>query len=179
MDLVLGDFRLSGQLAPRGTHGLLLYRCGKVRPADILRIWIHHLVANILAPGQPCGFLGEDAFHSYRPPEDPRPLLIELLELYWRGLSEPLKFFPKSSFAFVEAEQKRSQPTKAKSTSSSPLAKALGVWEGNAQQKRAGEKDDPYISLCFQHVEPLDEDFIAIARRVFQPVLAHEHREEF
>ena len=179
VDLVLGDFRLSGQLAPRGIQGLLLYRCGKVRPADILRIWIHHLVANVIASGQTSGFLGDDAFHSYRPPDDPRTLLIDLLELYWRGLSEPLKFFPKSALALVEAEQQQSQKSKGKPGTKAPLAKALEAWEGSDFPKRDGEKDDPYVSLCFQHVEPLDDDFIAIARRVFLPVLAHEQREEF
>ncbi len=179
VDLALGDFRLSGQLAPCGTRGLLLYRCGKVRPADILRIWIHHLAANVIASGQASGFLGEDAFHGYRPPEDPRTLLIDLLELYWRGLVEPLKFFPKTSFALVEVEQAQSQKAKGKPGTKAPLAKAFEAWEGSDFPKRAGEKDDPYVSLCFQHAEPLDDDFIALARRVFQPVLAHEQREEF
>ena len=52
--------------------------------------------------------------------------------------------------------------------------KALAAWEGNEFQDRRGEKDEPHFALCFRDMDPLDEEFVALARKVFGPILANQ-----
>ena len=94
-----------------------------------------------------------------------------LLELYWRGLRAPLKLFPETSRAFVEAE--RNAATGGR-TRRSPLAAARIAWEGSSfQNGPPAERDDPWFALCFRHLDdPLDEEFAELARSVFEPLLA-------
>lgn len=181
LDLVIDAFRITGSLAPQGRRGRLLYRCSKTKPKDRLRAWIHHLAANALAPGQTTVFVGERDTHIFRPPEDAAALLRELLEVYWAGLRAPLRFFPKTSFAYAEAaqtkEKEKSSTRKGRPTAPA-ITKARAVWDGNESSGSLGEKDDAHIQLCFQHAEPLDETFESLARQVCDPLLAHETVEE-
>ena len=72
--------------------------------------------------------------------------------------------------AFVEAEL---------SGKGDPFKKASDKWDGmwRKNEKRHGEKDDVFIARCFDP-DSLDEDFAALARLVFGPMLRHTTREE-
>ena len=168
VQLTLGDFQLSGPLPPTGRRGRLQHRCGKIRAKDALHAWVHHLAANCAEPGQNTILLGEDGARLYRPPDDPQALLSALLACYWRGLSEPLKFFPNTSAARAEAA--------ASGDNGSPR-ELRAAWEGDSFRNLPGERDEPFVQLCFQNVDPLDEDFAALALEIFGPLLAHEQRE--
>ena len=93
----------------------------------------------------------------YRPVENSGLLLKELLALYWRGLREPLRFFPRSSHAFakatIEADERKDASTQA-----------------NAEWKE--EQSDDYIDLAFRNVsEPLDLEWQELALKVFEPLM--------
>jgi exodeoxyribonuclease V gamma subunit len=93
----------------------------------------------------------------YRPLEDSSMLLKEMLALYWQGLREPLRFFPRSSHAFakatIEPDGRRDPQTQA-----------------NAEWKE--EQSDVYFKLAFRNVpEPLDLEWQALALKVFQPLI--------
>jgi exodeoxyribonuclease V gamma subunit len=90
---------------------------------------------------------------------DAAGVLVELLELYWRGLSEPLKFFPETSLAFVEAD------------SDAAVAEARKAWTGHEYER--GEGEDEYLALCFSRVDPIDSEFALISRTVYLPLLKH------
>ena len=83
----------------------------------------------------------------------------------------PLRFFPASGMAFVEAEL---------SGKGDPFKKASDKWDGmwRKNEKREGEKDDVFIARCFDGPDSLDERFTALARLVFGPMLQHAKREE-
>ena len=85
-----------------------------------------------------------------------------------------MKFFPASAFAFAEADQKNASASRSSKASAPPISKALAAWEGNEFQERKGEKEDPHFTLCFRDAEPLDEEFVALARKVFGPILANQ-----
>lgn len=181
VDLELGPFRLTGTLPSQGRRGRLLHRCAKARPKDRLRAWIHHLAANIHTPGQTTVFVGENATHVFRPPNNAAALLRALLEVYWTGLRAPLKFFPKTSFAYAEAAQpkeKKTKSTRSKPATNSAIAKARSAWDGNESRSIPGDKDDAYVRLCFQNIEPLDEAFETLALQICEPLLTHESVEE-
>jgi exodeoxyribonuclease V gamma subunit len=178
IDMPLGKFRLTGYLPRVAADVLLQFRPAVLKPKDLVRAWVQHVVWNALPRDgreRVSILVGEETNRGrtasrFRPLADASRLLEELLELYWRGLREPLKFFPVSSLAFVKSECRNSgrnvDPRK------DPLAKARVEWAGN--DFRRGESDDEYFKLCFGGVDPLDEEFMKIARQVFLPMLEHE-----
>jgi exodeoxyribonuclease V gamma subunit len=179
LDLALGEFRVTGRVDRRNATGPLLYRCARLKPKDVLRAWLLHLAVNAVVPGSAAAtiLIGEDGLREYAPPPDTPAALMDLLDLYWQGLNAPLKFFPNTALAFAEAEFK-SRQKKPSRTATPPLEKARVKWEGSDFPKRKGEKEDAHFALCFRDADPLDEEFIALARRVFDPILQHERREE-
>jgi exodeoxyribonuclease V gamma subunit len=178
LDLVLGEFRVTGRIAGRHATGPLLYRCARLKPKDVLRAWLLHLAVNAAQPAPAVTTLiGEDGLREYSIRPDAKAAFKDLLDLYWQGMSTPLKFFPNTALAFAGAEFK-SRQKKPSRTARSPLERARVEWEGSDFPKRDGEKEDAYFALCFRDADPLDEEFMALARRVFSPILQHERREE-
>jgi len=105
------------------------------------------------------------------PPDDPRALLGSLLEFYWRGLREPLPFFPRSALGFAD---RTVHPTR---NGSSPLEKAQQAWGDSplARDQEFGqsfEREDEYFDLAFRNVpEPLGQEFQEMAMAIFEPAL--------
>lgn len=191
IDLNLEPFHLSGRTTGQGRDGLLFHRCAKIKSRDILRAWIQHLAVNASGLPRSTTLIGEDASCEYSAPVDSAALLRQLLDLYWQGLSQPLKFFPGSALAFAEADLKRQQkqaraaqsavskkPAKPAATAS-PLDKARAEWEGSDFPKRDGERDDVSFDLCFRNLDPLDTEFAQLALTVFNPILAHQNRKDW
>src|SRR5690606_869525 len=93
------------------------------------------------------------------PSESARAHLAALLEHYRAGLMQPLHFFPKSAWAYVEAGES--------------AAKAAARWRGG-QRAEHGESSDPAYRLALRGVaQPLDDAFEAIAKAVLGPLRAH------
>ena len=115
--------------------------------------------------------IGKDAVVTFGYVFSPRAELQTLCELFWQGLTLPLRFFPASGMAFVEAEL---------SGKGDPFKKASEKWEGiwRKNEKREGEKDDVFIARCFDGPDCLDERFAALAPLVFGPMLRHAKPEE-
>jgi exodeoxyribonuclease V gamma subunit len=83
--------------------------------------------------------------------------LVHLVDCFIQGQSEPLKFFPRTSW--ISAEEL-------------PSEKILQSWEG--RDGRPGERDDPAIALAFRGREDcLDEEFESLASRILRPLLDH------
>jgi exodeoxyribonuclease V gamma subunit len=174
VELVLGEFSLRGNLDGITPAGVLNFRCADVKAADLIRAWIRHLVWNLAADEarpRESVLVGRDAEIQFRPVDDPKSLLLALLELYWRGLSAPLKFFPKTALAFVRAEM----ATAAKSSARDPKAAAAIEWDGAAFGKRPGEKSNACFGLCFRYrtSADLDDEVYELAGKIFRPLLSH------
>ena len=92
-----------------------------------------------------------------------------LLKLYWSGLGAPLRFFPQSSWAFVEAARKAEAKGK---NPAEAIGKARTAWFGNSYNDIPGEGDDAYFNLFFGAGDPLDNEFARLAGEVFGPLLA-------
>jgi exodeoxyribonuclease V gamma subunit len=141
-----------------------------MKPKDRLRIWIHHLILNrIKNQTYPCnGILAcKDFDCKYPPVKESEALLKDLLETYWQGLKRLTHFFPVSSWGYAEARGKGKDPAEA-------LQSAMGEWEGN--DFKQGEKKDVYYQLCFEYVEPLNEEFEELSQEVFEPLIACEEK---
>jgi exodeoxyribonuclease V gamma subunit len=156
VDMTIGDWRLSGRIDGVNEDGLACYRPASLQPKDMLKTWMLHLVLNCTSRSSSI-LIGKELMQEYRPVEDSRMLLKELLALYWRGLGEPLRFFPRSSHAFakgtIESDDRRDPQTQA-----------------NAEWK--DEQTDAYIDLAFRNVsEPLDTEWQELALKVFEPLI--------
>jgi exodeoxyribonuclease V gamma subunit len=156
IDRVVGHWTLNGRIDGLNEMGLACYRPAVLQPKDMLRIWILHLALNCTSRSSAV-LIGKESIQVYRPVEDSSVLLSDLLALYWQGLREPLRFFPRSSHAFaretIEPEGKRD-----------PRTLAEVEWKD--------ERMNTYIGLAFRNVsEPLDQDWEELALKVFGPIL--------
>lgn len=173
VDLPLETFRLGGKIHSRYGGKCVHFRTAKLKGADHLRAWIEHLALVALAEGdQPeTVLIGSDAFVTFGRVPSPRAILQTLCEHFAEGLTLPLRFFPESGLAFVQAEQL---------DQGDPFTKAKAKWLGpfpKKGEKRRGEKDDVFITRCFD-ADSMDENFAELARVIFGPILEHSKREE-
>jgi len=157
IDMAIGPLRLQGALTGLSGPGLLGYRLANCQPKDLFDAWIRHLALNAVRPAgiEPCTrWLLQDATLRFSPVEEARGVLENLARLYWRGLSEPLKFFPKSARTYVEKGS---------------LKAARGVWDYS--EHKHGEGKDRYYLLAFRGCDPLDGEFEQLSQAVFGPMM--------
>jgi exodeoxyribonuclease V gamma subunit len=171
-ELTVGDFVLSGNFTRATSEGLLFYRPAIIKPKDLLRAWVEHLLYNATrSVGEPTQtvVVGTESIWKLAPVSAPQPLLEELLERYWAGLCQPLKFFPESSYAFAAADHKVLTGTKGR-TVKTPIDFAQDKWNGS-EFGPPGECEDEYFALFFRTGDSLYGDFETLARGVFHPLL--------
>ena len=172
--LTIGDYTLTGLLENVRADGMIQYRYAKMKPKDVIRSWINHLVLNCqddyAAPGNGMHtfYAAKEGIFRYAPPADSVLILEELLDLYWQGLTGPLYFFPRASFAFAQETYKGKKEQDA-------LRKALFEWEGNAFNQ-IGEKNDTYNLICCKKIDLSDPLFKEQAKKVFLPALEHQEK---
>lgn len=167
--LALGPLQLCGRLGELSAAGRFVYRCGKTRVKDRLRVWIAHLLLNRLAPpgiAPESWFVAEDGSLHLRPVAAAAEILDRLAALYWAGCRRAVPLLPESSYAFAARVQKDGGREAA-------WRAARLVWAENGFTGR-GEETDPYHRLVFRDRDPLDEEFAALAEAVFLPLLAHQ-----
>ena len=152
-----------GSYADLRPAGLLRWRYDRLRPSDRLAAWIPHLAlcaapaAGVMAQ---TSWLSLDAPLHLTAPAQPAELLRDLVRLYRRGLCEPLAFFPKSSWAFVD--------------SGGSMSAAGKVWTPSHERPYAEGADAAYRLALRGRGDPLAGDFAALAQRVFGPLIACE-----
>ncbi|MEW5755996.1 MAG: exodeoxyribonuclease V subunit gamma [Pseudomonadota bacterium] len=164
LDLALGEFRLHGWLKNITVHGQVQYRFTKIKAKDRLRLWLAHLALNAIRPGARSRHFGEDEEFVLAPVERAAQLLHRLLEIYWRGLSSALPFYPETSLAYAR-QQLAGDRAKG-------LEQAIRAWEGN--DFAPGEGADPYLAMAMRGRHPLEETFAELAVAVYQPMLTAE-----
>ena len=171
-EVKVGDFTVSGGFNRVTPKGLLFYRPAALKPNDLLRAWVEHLLWNATRPDGTQGhtvIVGTKSIWKLTPAPDPLPVLKGLLECYWSGLRRPLKFFPQSSYAFAAADYKVATGKRGR-TDKAPLDFAEESWHGN--DFTDGEREDEYFAIFFRGQDTLDGEFEANARAVFYPLLA-------
>jgi exodeoxyribonuclease V gamma subunit len=161
-ELDLGGFRLTGRLDRIWQDRLIRYRCTKMKAKDRVRAWLEHLVLNAVnQEGYPREtlLLMTDSSIMYGPVENAAAILQTILDLYWDGLTVPLRFFPASSMEYAKKQEWK-------------LERARTRWEQGYNYP--GEGDDPYFKLCFGKVDPFNADFERVSRALLEPLLQHQ-----
>lgn len=170
VDLTLGGFRLTGTLRGLYAGCLLRHRTAKLKPSDLLRAWVSHLVLQLTGSADHSRttllFDLEEAWR-FEPVDNAAEILIDLLSLYAEGLCRPIPLIPLTSLEFA---RRTLRPSAKEMTQ--PIKSARSCWEGNERNKNA-EKDEMWLKLCFgRGADPLDEAWKATALRVYRPLLA-------
>ncbi|MFZ0790935.1 MAG: hypothetical protein WAM94_15095, partial [Chromatiaceae bacterium] len=133
-----GPRRLSGQV--RGIYpglGLLRWKPGRIKGADILGLWLAHLAWCATGkegdkPATLCASGGDYSIRESWPPDAARGTLARLLDLYWQGVHRPLPVLPKASFAYARKLHAGGN--------GDPLAVARRDWSGDDFNKIPGDK---------------------------------------
>ncbi len=82
-------------------------------------------------------------------------MLMDLLNLWWRGLREPLAFFPETSWQRVE----RGRTDGA----------VLNAWAGD--HNPAPESLNMAVSIAFRGRDPLGPELEALAEQIYVPLV--------
>ena len=173
----LDGVRLMAELGPFVNGRQVLYRCVKEpKGKDRISIWLRHLCASAFQDsGVETRFYSLDKkFISLEPlPSDSaRTIISNLIALYKRGMSEPLPFFPESSYAFASNHPHHPEEEKsdgAKNTENKGIIEARKKWVSTPYQK--GEGDDSANQLCFREEPFKKPEFEQIASAVYHPFL--------
>nr|WP_256102925.1 exodeoxyribonuclease V subunit gamma [Candidatus Vallotia tarda] len=148
---------LTGVLDNTARDELVLYRYARPTARDYLDAWLRHLCWCAASPqaSRHTLWIGHDTHFMFTTPRNPNIYLGELCALYRAGLRAPLRFFPKSGWLFV----------------SKNASAARYTWSND---RTGGELADPAIQLSLRGTSmTLDNTSVAIARTVFEPLLAH------
>lgn len=166
VDIKLGEFTLCGRLTDIYEPGLIRIRYVKSKPKYLLKSWLNHVILCVLLEKKPpvkSFLLCKDAAWEFAPVSNPAHILNRLLELFWKGLSEPLHFFPESSFEYARRVLLKHQ------TKPEAMNAAKNKWTGNDFAR--GESEDPYFERCFGETDPLDHEFEKLSEEIFSPLL--------
>ena len=162
----VGEFNLQVRLPQLYDRGLVQYRYAGERAQDLLQLWIFHLAfCDIAQENWPrtSSMIFKNSVWQFRPVDQPRQFLTDLLNIFEIGLQQPLHLFPTSSLEYVQ------QQINGK-TENAAMALARRKWSGNDFSR--GESEDPYFNLCFKMTDPLDVSFAEVSQAVFRPLLA-------
>lgn len=179
LNVELPRARLTGRLDGRRTGGGLYVSYSKLDAKRLLPAWIRHLAASA-AGLQPAVTWavgrgksgGEDHCWEELPGAD--RWLLQLLALYAEGMTRPLPFMPKSSYAYA-VSYLTSRATGTSDTDARALAsiEALKSWVPTrlpGQDPIPGEGDDPAVARVFDRSVLWSDEFGRIALRVFGPM---------
>jgi exodeoxyribonuclease V gamma subunit len=135
-------------------RGLLRYRYATAKAGDFIAAWLQHLCLNILSPEGvelKTRHVARDASFCFLPADQPQTLLMAWISAWREGLSQPLAFYPGTSWEWVTTRK-------------------TSAWGGN--EKKPGEALDIWRQLALRgREEPLGENFQAISQQLLLPLL--------
>jgi len=168
IDYEIAEFKIDGKINDIHEQGLVIFRYATVKPKDYLRAWIYHLLLCTIGDSQcpvKTTLLGSNLVFEFEPVHNPEEFLEHLLQVYWKGLSETVHFFPATSYKYAHLLLVKEK------TEYDALENARRTWEGN--DFNPGESEDPYFDLCFRKTDPLDDEFERTSTEVYRPIFEH------
>ncbi|MBW1822517.1 MAG: hypothetical protein JRI92_12320, partial [Deltaproteobacteria bacterium] len=168
IDYEIAGFKITGKMSDIYEQGLIIFRYATVKPKDYLRAWIYHLLLCTIGDSrcaQKTTLLGSNLVYEFDPVQNSEEMLEYLLQVYWKGLSEPVHFFPATSYRYVHLLLVKEKAEYY------ALGNARKTWDGN--DFNPGESNDLYLDLCFRKTDPLDDEFESISTEVYRPIFEH------
>ncbi|MBF0452427.1 MAG: exodeoxyribonuclease V subunit gamma [Candidatus Magnetomorum sp.] len=162
IDLTIAGVNIWGRIQNQFEKGLVFYRPAKAKPNDFIECWLYHLILNTQKDIS-TWFVGNDHVYEFPPVAHTKDMLKELIALFQEGQHQPIRFFPVSSFEFINTLE-------SGKTEEEAIEKATLKWESNTYLKIPGESENLYYKRCFQNQLPFDDSFVSLAKRVFLPL---------
>lgn len=172
-DVEFDGVRLQGKLEDIFGNQLTRCRPSRLRAKDRIKIWIEQLLFQITT-GEPATSVlimknpkygkSDKSIELYTCEEiqDPTKYLQILLHYLKKGLLAPLPFFPQTTLVYLEET--------AKGPAGDPSAKSKTAWYGESEFLR-GELENPYVNLCFRHLDLFETGFEKIGSDILGPIL--------
>ncbi len=164
IDLKIDAFRLIGAIPNVDARRIVWWRNGRLRARDRIEARLLQL-AWVAAGNQPLPvkmvFLGGEELMV-----EPSESIRAWLDIWWRGLSEPLHFFPESSFELIWEIRKRNY--------AGAMNAARRKWIGDAYRSLPGERDLLSNRLVWGsegEEEALGGDFEELAQQLLLPIV--------
>ncbi len=155
-------WHLNGAFADLRATGLVRHRYDDTRAVDYLEGWLQHLFLCATLPAEAdviTHWISRNGEYRIHRCQEATAILHDLLDLYRRGLQEPLHFFPKSAWKYMEYNQN--------------MSKARSTWQ-SSRNPAWSESAHPAYHLALRGIDdPLDEDFLACAETVFGSLLRY------
>jgi exodeoxyribonuclease V gamma subunit len=174
LDINLGDFRLKGNINSLYENRLVKHRCAIIKPKDTLSAWIEHLALGIATYNEKdssilSGLSVKRTFEAweFNHPDNNEAVLLSLLDLYYKGLTIPLPFFPEASFAYANKFHKDQDKSMALKTADNKLI---------GDEYSSGDLSDVYQNLCFKDSSCLNNSFIETAAAICQPIIENSKK---
>ncbi len=173
-ELRVGNVRLPVVITNLFDDKLVRFRVGALGAKEKIQAWVMHLAANMIRPGINTVIVSrgkQDAAETtwFAPVDAERSAahLHTLIELYFRGCTEPLFLPPAASEQFVkDVNQGKTDSTAA------ALQQARRKW--SASQQSGAEQLDRYWQRLFPETGPtatgFDEDFASHSHEIWQPI---------
>jgi exodeoxyribonuclease V gamma subunit len=158
---------LTGEIDGRWALGQVRHQFTRITAKHLLSQWIRHLVAAWGGDNRESFIVGRadsaarhpTVAYRFRPVEAPAPALATLARLYFRGLCEPLPFFPIAARAYAQGI-----------ADNVGEMKALGAARAQLKYDRDGHVDRVFPS---DDVVDGTGDFAQLAREVMLPLVHH------
>ncbi len=168
-DKTIGKWDISGKIENVYGKNHIQYRYAKIKGKEKIRLLIDQLALSILDKNYQSFFYGKDSIVRMKYIDNPLEKMNMLLEIFEKGHSRIIHFFPKSADAF--AEQMKKKPDKQDKAEK----KARDKWQGNSYS--LGEYDtDDYFSRTLDKHEAIDDEFFDISDKIFS--IINEYLEE-
>ncbi|MBQ4832218.1 exodeoxyribonuclease V subunit gamma [Pseudoalteromonas sp. MMG010] len=160
--LSINNMKLQGWLNHIYINQQVFYRSASIKAKDLIKGFIHHLIAQSLDLNVTTVLLGLDKKVTFAPiaKSQADSLLIDWLNLYSALIKSPVAFFPASGYEYVK--------------SNNDMSKAMNKF--SPQYIGRGEGEDPYIKLTVQSLSQCQDEFIALSEKLLAPL--HEHAKE-
>ena len=161
-DLDGETWTLTGAFSDLRPSGLVRYLYDDVRSSEYLTGWTAHLFLNAVAPAgvaRVTRWHSRDGDYTFKPCDEARERLKELMLLYRTGLHRPLHFYPRSAWKYATTGK---------------FSDAYVSWRTTPWKFYPGEDQKPGYSIALRGVpDPLDEEFTDAATIVYGPLLNH------
>ncbi|MEM9534019.1 MAG: hypothetical protein AAGA23_24105, partial [Pseudomonadota bacterium] len=128
---------LEGELAHADQLRRVITHAGSLSAKHELRLWLEHLVWNVIEADGRSTLVAKDWSLTFRPVAQPESVLSDLVAIMAEGQRRCLPLFPEASKAWVEKGERA----------------ALGAWAGSGRMR--GDAADVYVARVYGEVCPL------------------------
>jgi len=174
VNITVGHDQITGTLDNLHSHYRLLYRPAMLKMKDYLGAWIIHLILNAAAPEnypKTSLLIGEDGCWQFEPVSSAKEILKTLIFHYRLGLTKPLKIFPRATWAYATALWQKNK------SNESAMDAANAAWRGDESGFVMADSDEITSKICFEGINPIDDDFQKTADDIFRELFCHLKKE--